>query len=120
MPSELVQLATMPDSAGQDTTCVDGSTESWPDAPMPVLLDLDDVAVRLGVSRRSVQRLVADGSLPTVTLGSARRVHVDDLSDFLDSLRSTRPAGPTALAAMAGATRRVLVEDVAENRVVRP
>ena len=43
-------------------------------------------AVRLGVSERTVRRLVADRRLPTVVVGGCSRVRVADLGAYVDNL----------------------------------
>jgi excisionase family DNA binding protein len=58
---------------------------------MPLLLDYDEVGQLLGVSDRTVQRLVADGALPSVTIGRSRRVRPEDLREYVNELpNSTR------------------------------
>lgn len=54
---------------------------------MRLLLTLNDVAEALSVSRRHVERLVSDGTLPSVKIGEARRVHQADLEVWLESER---------------------------------
>ena len=54
-----------------------------------LLLDLQQVAVALSLSLRSVQGLVYDGRLRSLTVGRSRRVAVADLDAFVASLRST-------------------------------
>lgn len=49
-------------------------------------INYDEAARRLGVSRRTVQRLVASGELPTVELGGACRVRTADLVAYVDGL----------------------------------
>lgn len=51
----------------------------------------DSAAQALSVSRRTVERLVATGALPTVSIGASRRVVVTDLTAFVDGLLR-RPA----------------------------
>lgn len=64
-----------------------GPTEppSWFAAPddRPVLIDLTAAAQRLGVGRRTVERLVATGALPSLLVGRRRLVHVDDLARYI-------------------------------------
>lgn len=55
----------------------------------PRLLTYEEVSRRLAVSERQVKRLVASGSLDAVHIGTAARVHTDDLRDYMDSLRAT-------------------------------
>jgi excisionase family DNA binding protein len=49
----------------------------------PVLLTIPDVAVQLGVCRTTVYNLINRNGLPSVTLGSVRRVHPTSLQDWL-------------------------------------
>lgn len=53
----------------------------------PMLLDYGAAAARLGVSTRTVRRLVAAGDLRSVRIGASRRVHVDDLDTYTSTLR---------------------------------
>jgi excisionase family DNA binding protein len=52
------------------------------------LINLNDTARYLGVSRRHVERLLARGELPRVKLGRAVRVAVTDLDRYIATLRS--------------------------------
>lgn len=61
-------------------------------APLQPLLTLADSAKLLGCSRRTVERLIADGTLPTIKLGSLRRIDPGDLRAMLDTLKD----GPRA------------------------
>lgn len=58
----------------------------------PLLLDFEDVARRLGCSRRTVERLAATGSLPVVRLGSMPRVRSSDLAEYIATLPKEQPA----------------------------
>ncbi len=53
------------------------------------LLDVGQVAERLAVSRSSVYVLLSGGALPSVKVGGARRVAVDDLNRYVDGLRQS-------------------------------
>ena len=53
----------------------------------PRLLTYAETASRLGVSERQVKRLIASGLLRRVRVGAAARVHTDDLTDYLTTLR---------------------------------
>ena len=55
---------------------------------VPQLRTLDDVAERLVISRRSVEKLIASGQLASVKIGKSRRVSEDDLAAYIDGLRS--------------------------------
>jgi excisionase family DNA binding protein len=52
------------------------------------LLNLNDAARYLGVSRRHVERLLARGELPRVRLGRSVRIVVADLDRLIAARRS--------------------------------
>lgn len=52
-----------------------------------LLLDLDEAARRLSMSRRTVQSLVYAGELPAVRIGRSRRIPLIDLEAFVGRLR---------------------------------
>jgi excisionase family DNA binding protein len=52
-----------------------------------LLVDLDEAARRLSLCRRSVQMLIYAGTLRSCRIGRARRVAVDDLVHYVESLR---------------------------------
>lgn len=56
-----------------------------------LLVDYEDAAWRLSVSRRTVERLVGDGRLPVVHVGGRRLIAVDELAGFV--ARSRRADG---------------------------
>ena len=49
----------------------------------PLLLTIPDVAIQLGVCRATVYNLIYYKGLPSVLLGSVRRVHPDSLREWL-------------------------------------
>jgi len=49
----------------------------------PLLVRVDEAARLLGVGRTKVYELIAEGSLPTVCLGKARRVPTDALKAWV-------------------------------------
>jgi excisionase family DNA binding protein len=53
-------------------------------------VDYEEAARRLHVSRRTLQRLVASGELPTVVIGGCARVTVADLEAFVAGLDRRR------------------------------
>jgi excisionase family DNA binding protein len=57
-------------------------------AAQPLLLTIPDVAVTLGVCRATVYNLIYRKGLPTITLGSVRRVHPDSLREWLKQQES--------------------------------
>ena len=73
-PPRVDAVANLPDAAGMG----------------PLLLNYAAAATRLGISRRSLERLVATGSLPTVAVPNAGpRIRVTDLEKFAASLQTT-------------------------------
>jgi excisionase family DNA binding protein len=54
----------------------------------PLLLTIPDVAIELGVCRATVYNLIYRRGLPSITLGSARRVHPDSLREWLKQQES--------------------------------
>jgi excisionase family DNA binding protein len=49
-----------------------------------------EAADRLGVSQRTVERVVASGALPTVAIGGCKRVAIADLVQYVDAQRHNR------------------------------
>jgi len=49
----------------------------------PVLLTIPDVAIQLGVCRTTVYNLIYRRGLPSVMLGSVRRIHPASLQEWL-------------------------------------
>ena len=56
----------------------------------PDLITIPVAAARLGLSRSKLYELIADGELPTVRIGRARRIAVDDLRSFIAQRRVFR------------------------------
>jgi excisionase family DNA binding protein len=54
-----------------------------------LLLKIPEVAENLGISRAKVYELMAAGDLPSVKIGGCRRVRVEDLVAYVESLAST-------------------------------
>jgi excisionase family DNA binding protein len=59
----------------------------------PLCMTYDQAALLLAVSKRTIERLVACGELPTVDVGSCRRIARDDLVAYVQS----KPRSPAAL-----------------------
>ena len=55
--------------------------------PSPKLLRIPQVAEGLGVSARTVRRLIARHELVACRLGRSVRVHPDDLATYVDRKR---------------------------------
>lgn len=54
-----------------------------------LLLTIPEAAEVLRVSTRTVERMVADQKLPTVPIGSSKRILRDDLTEFVNNLRES-------------------------------
>ena len=59
--------------------------------PLPKLHPINEVAEILGLSTRTVGRMITRGELPACHLGRSVRVHPDDLSDYVDRHRNRCP-----------------------------
>lgn len=64
---------------------VDGGSRDRRAHP-PLLLRPEDAASRLSISRSRVYELMAEGRLPSVTIGRSRRVRSEDLARFVAEL----------------------------------
>lgn len=53
-------------------------------APEPLLLKVEQAAGLIGVGRSQMYKLIADGSLPSVAIGRARRVPLAALRAWVD------------------------------------
>lgn len=62
--------------------------------PMPMLLTITQAAREAAVSVSTVKREIAAGHLSVVRVGRSVRIHCDDLTAYLDNLR-TRPMRAT-------------------------
>ena len=60
-----------------------------------LLLRVPEVCQRLNLSRATVQRLLSSGALPSVKVGSARRVTLPDLEQFVHELGNARTVETT-------------------------
>jgi excisionase family DNA binding protein len=59
-----------------------------PPTAQPLLLTIPDVAIQLGVCRATVYNLIYRRGLPTIMLGSVRRIHPDSLQEWLKQQES--------------------------------
>lgn len=67
-------------------------TQRTPSAPLPSrLLTTQEAAACLGVCKRVVQAEISAGRLTSTKIGAARRIHPDDLRDYMDRCRGLRP-----------------------------
>lgn len=60
----------------------------------PKLLNLDEVAEALDISRTAVKRLIAGGKLPSLKIGGARKVAQHDLWVFFQTARKLGTQAP--------------------------
>jgi excisionase family DNA binding protein len=60
-----------------------------------LLLTKSEAATQLGVSLRTIERLIAAGRLPLVHVGSAARVRVADLGAYVQSLDAETRTTPS-------------------------
>ncbi len=85
---ELAAFLTLYVRTRQAATGVDGEYGTPEDVPvMPrLLITKAEAAERLGVSVRTVERLIAAGRLPLVHVEGAARLRVADLEAYVDAL----------------------------------
>lgn len=65
---------------------------------IPQLLSPAEAAVALGVSRSMIYKLIAQGDLPTLKVGRARRIPADALERFVEE--GLRPCPEEAIGAL--------------------
>ena len=59
--------------------------------PLPAAaFSVQDVAARLGISKRHVARIIAAGDIPSFTIGRRRLVRSEALSRWLDTVAPMR------------------------------
>lgn len=101
LPAALGDLALLA-TAGQGTTNANLAEELADDGAMsPLVYTYAEAAERLRVSERTVQRLVAEGRLPAVEVGTRNpRITRQDLEEYVAGLRAptdvARPIGASA------------------------
>ena len=52
-----------------------------------MMLKVHEAAAQLGISRAKMYELIASGAIATVKLDRCRRIRVDDLREFVGSLK---------------------------------
>lgn len=55
-----------------------------------LLLRVEEAAEMLSLGRSKTYALVASGDLPSVRIGKARRIHIDDLRAWIEASRPTQ------------------------------
>ena len=87
VPSSLADLASVCATGGQQRPAFDNPRDTGDHPGMDQLaVDYRDAAARLGISDRSVRRLVAEGTLPAVEVAGCARIRVKDLAEYVDGL----------------------------------
>lgn len=61
-------------------------------APRPPSLTIDDAALRLGVSRRTIYNYVRDGRLSTIRVGPSQRVLIESIEMLMRMLSRPKPS----------------------------
>jgi excisionase family DNA binding protein len=84
---------------------VDAHDDRGDGVPMPLLVDLPNAAVQLGLGLRTTERLVADRRLRSVRVGGRRMIARVDIEAFVDELRAEevddrQPPRPVVLPAV--------------------
>ena len=105
MPADLVQLVallSMMASNGQSRTTSSAVDDLADTAPVVIAYTFAEAGTLLGVSERTVRRLVAAGELRSISVASAPRIHREDLEYYAQRLRSEKDG--TALVANTGRT----------------
>ncbi len=59
-----------------------------------LLVTVREAGRRLGVGRSTTYQLLRQGALPSVLIGSSRRIAVKDLEAFIDRLRERAARSP--------------------------
>ena len=68
-------------------------------SPIRLLLTPTEAAAALGIGRSKLYELLRSGVVPSVTIGTCRRIALSDLSAVIEALRPVRPCvGPGDLA----------------------
>lgn len=103
MDSDRTVAATLldgPDDMAKEEEMNFGDHEVEQDFMPVLLLRVEEAALRLGVGRTSLYRLISAGEIESVQIGGLRRIPVPCLVEYVDRLRSR---GPTAAGLDAGA-----------------
>lgn len=54
----------------------------------PLLLNVDQAAQALAISRRALYRLIDNGTIPVVRIGASVRIPTDTLAEFVEQLKA--------------------------------
>jgi excisionase family DNA binding protein len=88
MVDELAAFLTLYVRSRQAATAADGDYETLQDMPAVrrLLITKAEAGEQLGVSVRTVERLISSGRLPLVHVEGAARLRVTDLEAYVDTL----------------------------------
>jgi excisionase family DNA binding protein len=94
----LIIFLTDPARALHDATLLDGWRAAYDPSATPrrLLITKSDAAEVLGVSLRTIERLISAGRLPLVHVEGAARVRLTDLEAYVQSLEADANPGPPA------------------------
>ena len=87
MPADLVQLVGLLASNGQSRTTSPAVDDLTDTGPMTLAYTFSEAGALLGVSERTVRRLVAAGELRSISVASSPRIHREDLEHYAQALR---------------------------------
>ena len=73
-------------NAGKQQNAVQDLTPDWEKIDR-LLLTIPEVGRVLSVSRTTVYQLIGDGHLPSVKIGTSRRIRREDLAAYVDGLQ---------------------------------
>ena len=64
--------------------------------PIPLVLTIEQAALRLGIGRTLMYALVTSGEIESVTIGRLRRIPSDCITEYVDRLRQQNIRLPAA------------------------
>ncbi len=77
-----------PDTCSQEINKIGSQSDKNNNSSEILLLTPEETASRLSIGRTVVYKLIANGSLESVTIGNSRRIPTDCLKQFVDSLKA--------------------------------
>lgn len=85
-PVHLRELVAELARSGLERTTIDDEDQAPEDQAMVLTLDYRTAGTALGVSDRSIRRLVAAGKLDAVEVAGCKRIRIADLREYVDGL----------------------------------
>lgn len=83
---------------------------------MKPYLNMREVAARLGISERTVRRMVTSGALPASRIGGSIRISSEDLAQYVESRRIAPHHQPLQGESLKGMISRVVAKHKAKHR----